>query len=30
MASLALETGPRTEAEHPTRNSGELVDFRAV
>ena len=30
MASLALETGPRTAPEHPTRNSGDLVDFRAV
>src|SRR5450631_1486002 len=30
MASLALETGPRTAPEHPTRNSGELIDIRAV
>jgi [protein-PII] uridylyltransferase len=30
MASLALETGPRPEPEQPTRNSGELIDFRAV
>ena len=30
MASLALDTGPRTAPEHPTRNSGDLVDFRAV
>ena len=30
MASLALETGPRTGTEQPTRPSGELVDFRAV
>ena len=30
MASLALETGPRTGPEHPTRSSGELIDFRAV
>ena len=28
MASLALETDPRPE--HPTRNSGELIDFRAL
>ena len=30
MASLALETDPRTAPEHPTRNSGELIDIRAV
>ncbi len=30
MASLALETGTRTAPEHPTRNSGELIDSRAV
>src|ERR1700693_524554 len=30
MASLALETGPRTAPDHPTRNSGELIDIRAV
>ncbi|HSP49665.1 MAG TPA: [protein-PII] uridylyltransferase [Pseudolabrys sp.] len=30
MASLALETGLRTAPEHPTRNSGELIDIRAV
>ena len=30
MASLALETGPRTGTEQPTRPSGELIDFRAV
>ncbi len=30
MASLALETGPRTSPDHPTRHSGELIDFRAV
>ena len=30
MASLALETGPRTAPEHPTRSSGELIDSRAV
>ena len=30
MASLALETGPRTASEHPTRSSGELIDIRAV
>ncbi len=30
MASLALETGPRTGPEQPTRHSGELIDFRAV
>ena len=30
MASLALDTGPRTGPEHPTRHAGELIDFRAV
>src|ERR1700690_436468 len=30
MVSLALETGPRTASEHPTRNSGELIDVRAL
>jgi [protein-PII] uridylyltransferase len=30
MASLALETGPRTTPEHPTRHPGELIDSRAV
>jgi len=30
MASLALETGPRTASEHPTRSSGDLIDSRAV
>ena len=30
MASLALESTPRTAPEHPTRNSGELIDVRAV
>ncbi len=30
MASLALETSPRTGPEHPARNSGELIDLRAV
>ncbi len=30
MASLALETGPRTALEHPTRNSGDLIDVRAL
>ncbi len=30
MASLALETAPRPAPEHPTRNSGELIDIRAV
>jgi len=30
MASLALETGPRLGPEHPHRNSGELIDLRAV
>ncbi len=30
MTSLALETGSRTATGQPTRNSGELIDFRAV
>jgi len=30
MASLALETGPRTAPEHPTRNSGDLIDLPAL
>jgi [protein-PII] uridylyltransferase len=30
MASLALETGPRTAPEHPTRHAGDLIDARAV
>jgi [protein-PII] uridylyltransferase len=30
MASLALETGPRAESEASTRNSGELIDARAI
>jgi [protein-PII] uridylyltransferase len=30
MASLALETSPRTAPEHPTRSSSELIDIRAV
>ena len=30
MASLALETGPRTAPEHPTRSAGDLIDFRAL
>jgi [protein-PII] uridylyltransferase len=30
MASLALETGPRTAPEHPNRNSGDLIDVRAL
>ena len=30
MASLALETGPRTATEHPARSAGDLIDARAV
>jgi [protein-PII] uridylyltransferase len=30
MASLALEPGPRTAPEHPNRNSGDLIDVRAL
>lgn len=30
MASLALETGTHPGPEYPNRNSGELIDFRAV
>ena len=30
MASLAIDSGPRTTPEHPTRNSGELIDIRAL
>jgi len=30
MASLALETGPRTAPEHPPQSSSELIDLRAV
>ena len=30
MASLALETGPRTAPDHPTRSSGDLIDVRAL
>jgi [protein-PII] uridylyltransferase len=30
MASLALDTGARAAPEHPSRNSGELIDVAAV
>jgi [protein-PII] uridylyltransferase len=30
MASLALDTGPRTAPEHSAKNAGDLIDSRAV